>query len=282
MKAYHIAFERDPKIYFDEAIFTDQLWGNDLRGIPLLLWHNRLHPFPVQIAQWGLYKYNLGLKDDKQMEQALLVAEYLAQNLKNGFWDMGIGRPRYSLKPPWPSAMAQGEGISLLARAYKRTQKEFYAEKAIEAFKIMEMYSIDGGVLSSFPDGSPALEEYPSRPQSLVLNGMLFAIFGVYDFVEMIDCSRRPFLADLLKGLSENIHRYDMGFWSKYDLYQGGMISSKIYHNLHIEQLDALMRIDKRDIWQSYKDRWHKYSSRPLYRLFRDARRTWEKLTRTY
>ena len=282
MIPYYIKFERDASLYFDEAIFLSNVDKSNYNSdVPLLYWSGKLHLFPVQIIQWGLYKFNLGLAgDDGTLASAIQIGEYLVANEENGFWDMKIERTEYNLAPPWPSAMAQGEGISLLIRLYQKTKRTEFLETAKNAFKILEITQANGGVLSNFPDGKTGLEEYPSKDPSLVLNGMIFAIFGVYDYAKFVDESKMSFLNALLDGLSANIHRYDSMCWSKYDLYHGGKTSSVVYHNLHCEQLQALIELDSthRETWMKYYVKWKTKSELKICRLIRNGNRVMEKI----
>ena len=86
----------------------------------------------------------------------------------------------FRLDPPWLSAMAQGEGASLLTRLHLETGEERYAEAALLALKTMELAVPAGGTLAEF-EGQPFLEEYPTEIPSCVLNGAIFAIWGLDD-----------------------------------------------------------------------------------------------------
>lgn len=52
------------------------------------------------------------------------------------------------LPPGWYSAMAQGQAMSLLVRAYLLTHDAKYLKAAVEAMKLFEISSEQGGVLA--------------------------------------------------------------------------------------------------------------------------------------
>ncbi len=69
----------------------------------------------------------------------------------------------YSLDAPWLSAMAQGEGASLLIRVHQRNGHERYADAARRALRILDLPTAEGGVRAALGDGF-FLEEYPTDP----------------------------------------------------------------------------------------------------------------------
>lgn len=52
------------------------------------------------------------------------------------------------LPPGWYSAMAQGQAMSLLVRAYLVTSNPKYLQAAVSAMKLFEISSDQGGVLA--------------------------------------------------------------------------------------------------------------------------------------
>ena len=98
-----------------------------------------------------------------------------------------------------------------------------------------------GGTLRRV-SGGLILEEYPEGHQpNAILNGWIFALFGLYDFMLLSDAPDGEITSSWrasLDTLVELSHRYDRGYWSNYDL--RGHIASPFYHDLHIAQLKAL------------------------------------------
>jgi heparosan-N-sulfate-glucuronate 5-epimerase len=54
------------------------------------------------------------------------------------------------LPPGWYSAMAQGQAMSLLVRAYLYTKDRQYLTAAVAAMKLFEISSEQGGVLAKY------------------------------------------------------------------------------------------------------------------------------------
>lgn len=142
---------------------------------------------------------------------------------------------------PWISALAQGQACSVLLRAYKITNdKKFllHARMALAPFFV----SIEkGGVQSRLGDDSVFLEEYPSTEPSHVLNGFMFALIGLTEFVnETKSQEHESLLISLSSSLCTNIKSWSSNKWSLYEdpvICNGNNYSTPSYHNLHITQL---------------------------------------------
>lgn len=134
--------------------------------------------------------------------------------------------------------MTQGEGISVLVRAYMLTQDPVYLEAARRALGPMQKPLKDGGTCRVVPEGF-LLEEVPADDYKAILNGWVFALFGLYDYLLVEDSSEvRQMLKKSLGALVAYLPSYSAGYWSYYDL--SGHLASPFYHRLHIAQLEAL------------------------------------------
>ena len=242
----------------------------DSNGIPLVQFHNnsKWQYNPVTVSQFGLHHFNLFLKSHSEncKKKFLAQADWLIKNGVKGknnslVWHYSINIPFYEIKAPWISGMAQGEAISLLIRAYQTTNNSEYLSAAKQAFKILNVSVHEGGVLSKFPDGSLLIEEYPSKYLSGVLNGFIFAIFGIYDY-SLITQDQDSFnlFLDVINSLKKNLSFYDSGFWSYYDLKSPLRLTSQAYHRLHIEQLKQIFHITNDLIFDAYQKRWENYT----------------------
>jgi heparosan-N-sulfate-glucuronate 5-epimerase len=170
----------------------------------------------------------------------------------------------YRVRAPWPSAMAQGECASLLVRLHLETGREDFAAAAQRALIPFALPSAQGGVQARL-HGRPFPEEYPTDPPSFVLNGAIFAIWGLYDVWTGLDDEQagRQF-AEATDMLAESIHRWDLGYWSRYDLYPHPGLSNVAnfnYHRLHIDQLRAFQRIEPRPEFETMAARFAGYET---------------------
>jgi hypothetical protein len=96
-----------------------------------------------------------------------------------------------------------------------------------------------------------------------VLNGGIFALWGLYDTaVGLGDPTLRREFELGLDTLADNIHRWDTGAWSRYDLYPFRMVNvaSSAYHALHINQLRAMQRIGPRPQLGATLERFESYA----------------------
>ena len=79
--------------------------------------------------------------------------------------------------------MAQGEGISLLLRAFIVTGNDNYL-KAAEMAKDFMLLPIEKGGTARYEGDNVFLYEYTYEP--LILNGWIFSIWGLYDYCKYI------------------------------------------------------------------------------------------------
>lgn len=210
--------------------------------------------FPVAIMQYGLGAYDLYLKthEDIYKKKFMQCVEWVFDNQE----ETGAWNNYFYIYPENPySAMCQGEGASLLLRAYLEKNDEKYKEAANRALSFMIKPIGNGGTAQYTDDGGILLLEYTHF--SAVLNGWVFALFGLYDYclVEDDEALRRAF--DLsLSTLIKNLSRYSCNYWSMYDL--SGRIASPFYHNLHIAQMHALSLISDDSTFEKYEIQFRK------------------------
>jgi heparosan-N-sulfate-glucuronate 5-epimerase len=221
-------------------------------------------PWTPGDKSWIAYaQYGLGCNErwvagegEEWLAAARTVGDTLVERQSaEGTWIQGFDLGHtYDLRAPWTSAMAQGEGASLLTRLHAATGEERYREAAERAVEPMPM--------AWLPDGSPFPQEYPTDPPSHVLNGAIYAIWGLYD------AAARERFDDALDALVLNLHRWDTGSWSLYDLYPHPIRNwaSLAYHELHATQLRALTAICDRTALAEAADRFESYWSSSFYR----------------
>ena len=232
---------------------------------------SREHQLHVGTAQWALGAYERYLEGEGEewLACAVEAGRYLVDDLEeggpsDGAWLHWMEMPHtYRLRPPWMSAMAQGEGASLLVRLHAETGDEIFAEAARRALKPLSIPVRSGGVRAML-GGGPFFEEYPTEPPSFVLNGGIFAMWGCYDVgVGLEDSAAMQEFEDALDALAQNIERWDTGYWSLYDLFPHPVlpnVASSAYHALHITQLRAMHRIAPRKELEETRERFEGYA----------------------
>ena len=244
----------------------------DLEGIPLLDYKGSIGKQynPIAIAQFGLGNYNLFIRtnEEKYKRNFLKAADWLVKNLeqnKQGVWVwMHCFDWEYqeTLKNPWYSGLAQGQGISLLARAFSITQNDKYQDAMFNAYGDFEKDATQGGVMYWDEKGFPWIEEYIVSKPTHILNGFIWALWGIHDYYLMTHKDEvKVFWNQCLKTVEINLERYDVGYWSLYDLSPTKIKNrtSLFYHKLHVVQLKILYQLSGVDVFIDYNNRWNRY-----------------------
>lgn len=229
----------------------------------------RLHIAPIQWAL-GCHERWIAGEGDRWLSGALLAAEDLIAGQcrdggdQDGGWVHNSPYPHtFLLRPPWVSGISQGEGASLMVRLHAATGDDRFAEAARRALRPLRVASERGGVRASL-DARPFPEEYPTTPPSYVLNGAIFGLWGIHDVaVGLADVEAQQELAVGLEMLEASLHRWDLGWWSRYDLHPHPIPNpaSSAYHALHISQLQALSQIAPRSEFERVLRRFESYSN---------------------
>jgi hypothetical protein len=274
IKAYHIDLgQRDVRI----GMYDDFDFDND--GIPRYPYGGEPMYNPTFVAHFGLYELGLYLRTG--------APDRLARFLKTADWFLKTGRRRgsglvfeYSIPMPglpstWVSALGQGRAISVLTRAFEATADVAYRNAALEAVGLFRTPVDEGGVRTEFPDGGIAFEEYPRPRPDIVLNGLITALFGLFDAAMLPSAGTAGDVNESIKmanalfdesvaSLGHNLFRYDLGYWSAYDM--SGRVASDEYHAYHVTLLWALYEISGVDALSDYATRWDRCPRGP--RLF--------------
>jgi hypothetical protein len=246
----------------------------DAAGIPQLDYRGSLgrQYNPIAISQYGLGNYNQFLRTGalERRRKALVVADWLLDHLERnpaGLWVWNHHfdwEYRTPLKAPWYSGLAQGQGISMLVRAHRETGEARYLDAARRAFEPLSRQVDEGGVVHRDERGRPWLEEYLVNPPTHILNGFLWAWWGVYDFALATGEARAKALCEETRAtICEALPTYDTGFWSLYE-HSGTrlrMVASPFYHSLHIVQLRVMERLLGDPVFRETADRWERYRS---------------------
>ena len=242
----------------------------DAQGIPLRRFEDlELQYVPTRVAAYGLARFNRYLERGMEADrQALLqVAEWF-MHPQDALWRYFFDRGR--LKAPWISAMAQGQGISLLVRAWRTTGELRYLDQARRATAPFHAPIAEGGLRSAIKERCPFWEEYPEEPPVHVLNGFLFALIGVLELAPYAD-DASTLARPMGDALERCVDLWDLGYWSSYDLahrVHGRTNPATVaYHQLHVAQLRYLaLRLGSERL-QATAARWGGYARDPRARL---------------
>ena len=245
----------------------------DPEGIPVIptyvdIEHRRLHYYPIAIGQYALAIFHTWLRSSRQDDRLrfLRLADWFVEHqAPDGSWYAQIDIPHYRLRAPWPSAMAQGRGISVLTRAWQCSSDERYINSARRALSAFSVPIAQGGITDTYGEWT-TYEEYPGQPAPHVLNGMIFALFGVWDLVRVKrdDVQAAGVFERGAATVEALLPLYDSGYWSLYDLEHLKLPTPRNpctahYHDIHIKQLSVMHAITGRAPFEAFVRRWAAY-----------------------
>ncbi len=212
--------------------------------------------FSIGVFQYGLAAYDLYLKtnEEKYKEKLLACSDWAVKNQQeDGGWvTFAFENPQH----PY-SSMAQGEGVSMLIRAYIVTNDEKYL-KALRLAKEFMLKPIEDGGTTRYIGNDIFLYECTHDP--LILNGWIFSLWGIYDYCKFTkDKDVAKVLEITLNSLKNKLPQFDIKYWSMYE--DGKRICSPFYHKLHVAQLRAMHDLFGDEIYKIYADKWEKYQN---------------------
>ena len=261
-------------------------YPRDVRGLPLVRVKGALRYNPITIAQFGLFslqQYDRH-RDERDAAQARACTGWLMAHLERWrgairAWVFDYDLDFYGPTAPWISGMAQGQGISLLLRCAAFFSEDEAAEPTHGAFQAFLYPVAEGGVVAHFPDGALVFEEFPTQPPSLVLNGHMFALLGIYDYARFWQSKEAADLFEVaVQGLKRNLERYDTGFWNRYDLHPTERLASPMYVKVHVRLLRILAELTGERAFRETAERWQSYLRSPVCRLRWLAQKILEKV----
>jgi hypothetical protein len=163
--------------------------------------------------------------------------------------------PKNTLKAPWHSAMAQGVAASFATRLYEATHEKRYltfATQFINCLRTRLSYKDlpTSDLFVTFQDKANYfwLEEYAGNNAPMqVINGHIFAIFGLYDYWKVTQDAE---VASLIKEAATTIDHYFPNFrnpggvsWYGIRVQDNPLAMSKKYHMIVTAQLKVLASI---------------------------------------
>ena len=271
----------------------------DAEGIPLIptyidVEERKLIYYPISIGQYGLAIFHTWLKSGAAADRQrfLAIADWFYENRiseerRGDFWLTDVPKPEYRIFDPWPSAFAQSRGISILLRGYQLTGAEKYLSAATNALKIFEVPAGAGGV-TTFSEYGPLYEEYPAPFPTVVLDGLIFSLFGLFDYVRVMpdhQQARRLFDAGTA-ALKQALPAFDLGYWIRYNLCREDFYprldpATIGYFRLINTQLQLLSRMSGEDSFRETAARWARYDRRVNhFRMYRAKYRALRRMKR--
>ncbi|NIR47691.1 hypothetical protein GWO43_04465 [candidate division KSB1 bacterium] len=146
--------------------------------------------------------------------------------------------PEAVLKKGWVSGMAQGLILAVLARAYQETSDENYLQPAQNVFSTLYTNTTDYWTIYVDSANYYWIEEYPNADSCHVLNGMLYALWGIWDYYVISgDSLALKLLRAGIRTLADHyaIWNIDGQDTSRYCLHYDDPTN---YHSIHLEQFE--------------------------------------------
>jgi heparosan-N-sulfate-glucuronate 5-epimerase len=254
---------------------TDGIFANlDAEGIPYCINGKEKTYSIVAVIQYGLMCYDLFLQDIdvlKNRNSFQNCINWLEQN-KNNFKDSVVWRSEardyYNLPEGWISGMYQGQAISIYLRAYQLFGEASYLDTAEKIYNSFKYDYNEGGFKRIDNQGCIWFEEYPSSTPSYVLNGYIYAIFGIYDLYRV---SKRDDVKELWEScvhtIEVNLPKYDVWYWSVYDQLKEQLVSFYYQKNVHIPLMKIMYLLTEKEIFNKYAIKWEHNLNNPIHRF---------------
>ena len=246
----------------------------DHEGIPINQFGNgSTSYFPTTITQKGLGHYDQYILtgDCKEFDEFIKICNWLIKiQDKEGGWKLEL----MNLISSNYSAMTQGEAVSALVRAWKHTGGDQYIKATTKAYILMTK-PVENGGTAYYRSDDIYLEETPLSEKNTILNGWIFALFGVYDFCLATGNTFNIFYQSF-NTLKRNLFMFDSGYWSFYD--EERTLASPFYHDLHISQLEALLLVTGDETINHYINKWKSYRRNLIKRYYAFGLKAYQKL----
>ncbi|WP_160346021.1 D-glucuronyl C5-epimerase family protein [Adlercreutzia mucosicola] len=269
----------------------------DEDGIPTVQYSDGWFYNPVTIAQQALRVYGSYLQTQSaaDKEKFLHFANWFISNQEeNGSFPYDFSfamRPTVILPRGFVSSMAQGQVLSVLARAFVVTDDEKYLACGARALDFM----LQSGDTDIFQGGSRSLEdlcnsnsdmkeyrelriyeEYVFDPSTYVLNGDLYALLGIADWSAVASenygaAKAKASFEEGIKAIEVMLPYYDFYGWSSYDLLQytaddlDPHFGSRYAHRCHIELLHVLADLSGSETLAKYAKKFAEYADDPFW-----------------
>jgi hypothetical protein len=243
--------------YFNDltskTVWTGEVDGD---GIPVnTLSDGRKVQLPIVLAHKALGHYDRWLIDNKVEDrtQFLALCKWFIDNQdEKGGW--GTWKRLTAQDEMIYSAMTLGEVLSILLRGLQ-IDKILSFERTIDRAISLFTTPVEQEGVVYFEKNNVFLEEKPSYPRNTILNGWVYALFGLYDYNLVFDNDKVKDIFELtIDTLARSLPDYDSGYWSYYDTDK--RLCSSFYHKLHLSQLEALILISDNHAFKKYYQRW--------------------------
>lgn len=274
---YHLDFRELSKLYLSANLKFDA------QGVPRF--NYAIVPSPnnkagliysiTYICWYALSRLHDYLEDDdpRAKDDFLKQADWLLDNnTVSGSmvcWQITFPWNVYGIWLPVPrvSSMDQGLAVSVLVRAYLLTSDERYLEIAKKAEPFYDVSLDEGGFKATLRDGSIFYEMYPSGKLSMILDGHIFSLMGLYDLYSVTkDKKTRQRFDSAVATVVDNIAYWN--WWDMWSWFGCLYLSSVMYHKINLCWLRVLSEISDKDELRILADKWERGYTDKILRLY--------------
>jgi len=227
--------------------------------------------FPISIGQMGLSVFHTFLKSKSEVDKNRFqkFVDWFYNNVDlhpdlGARWITDVSLPQYHYTKPWPSAFSQSRALSILLRGYQLTNNEAYLDLSKKAL-IPFTRSVKEGGVAIFTEWGPFYEEYTAEIPTLVLNGMIFALLGILDFMRLFPEHKmaKQIFSDGVETIHNILPEFDLGFWSRYNLCRASWYpkidpATIRYQRLHVTQLKLMHLLTGDSLFNDYAEKFKK------------------------
>lgn len=205
----------------------------------------------------ALYDAYIETKEKKYKINFLYACDWLLDNGEKGVHYQDFSLPFYQFPAEWISGLGQALSVSALLRAFQISGQKEYFDGAVDSATVFKKEIGGGGVIYRDESNSVWLEEYAIHPAPQILNGFISILISLHElslFTKKFEKIRK----DSLDTLEKNLHNYDIGYFTRYDLLNK-YPSTILYHKIHIKQMKQLYELTGRKIFFQFAKKWSTY-----------------------
>lgn len=242
------------KVYFLQMKRKADYSGEFIHDIPIYYLNGK---FPVFFHITTL-NYALGLlecyymnNDNHLHDRINNIFLWLIKNQQqDGSWRYTFPlESKHVLADNKPSGMTQALAISFIIRILRGNFLP-HDKKYILSLENAVKFMLSDEIICTH-DGIDLIEEF-YNPGNGILNGYIFTLLGLYDYCQY---KSDYTLFDVhISNLKRIIKKYNFFIWTRYDLV--GTISSRFYHQLHIDMMTVLYKLTGDMLFLKYRKRW--------------------------
>jgi glycosyltransferase involved in cell wall biosynthesis len=229
---------------------------------------------PISNTQNALALWNRYSSDGQEslraafLMQARCLVEYEQRIGEDaGGWPLDFPPASPHAGKHYLSALVQGQALSVLARAYILTRDTTYLEVARRAVRTFERDILDGGVSTPIAGNGLFFEQWAVYPAAHTLEGMVFALLGLHDYLALVDGTD---ISTLIQCAHDSLHRFlpefETGYWTRANLLNR-RLASDAQHEQQLNLLQALSQVMGCEECAAGAARWKGHQQRGITRL---------------